>query len=132
MRERLPAVREKLLDLREGTTWHFMIHTRDGTTVKGYVQTGLYPDGRLGEVFVKMGKQGDEGAWIDQWAIAFSLLLQLGLSLEETCRKFTNSQFDPAGATNSADVPRCTSLVDLVCRWLLAKYGKKEEEEVTS
>ncbi len=119
MRERMPGE-------RKGVIWHFTIHTRDATEVDGYLTTGLYADGRVGEIFVKMGKTGDHSGWINAWSKAFSMLLQLGVPLEVLCNKFKGEHFDPAGATECKDVPRCTSVTDLVSRYLLFKYGKKE------
>lgn len=135
-------MREKLDDLREGVTHHFTVFYRvdvDETgkpieapdqarveEIDGYIQTGCYADGRLGEVFLKIGRAGDQYAMLDQWAIAFSIALQYGAPLEDLCRKFVGSRFAPFGATRNADIRQCTSLVDYAARWILMKYGKKE------
>jgi len=124
------AMRERLPDLRPGITWHFTIHTREGQEVDGYLTTGEYPNGKLGEIWVKMGKNGDERAWIDQWAALFSLLLQHRVPLEKICKKLIGQRFEPAGATGSGEreLARCTSIVDLLGRFLLKRYGAKEEQ----
>lgn len=123
-------MREKLDDLREGITHHFTVfYAPNENTVEeidGYIQTGCYADGRLGEVFLKIGRPGDQYAMLDQWAIAFSIALQYGAPLEDLCRKFVGSRFAPFGATRNADIRQCTSLVDYAARWILMKYGKKE------
>lgn len=124
------SMRERLEDIREGLTLHFNVTTKapSGTAdVDGYLQTGTYPDGRLGEIFVRIGKSGSSDALLDQWAIAFSMALQLGADVNALCGKFVGSRFEPCGPTNVGEVPRCTSLVDLICRWLLIKYGKKDD-----
>ena len=91
--------------------------------VDGYVTTGLYPDGRLGEVFLRLGKPGGEVAVFDQWALAFSMALQHGADVDALCGKFVGSRFEPSGPTSVPGIPRCTSVLDLACRWLLARYG---------
>lgn len=92
--------------------------------IKGYIQTGEYPDGSLGEVFVKVGKPGDNLAMVDQWAVSTSNMLQR-CDREDAIkllRSFTNQRFEPAGATSNKKIPRCTSLVDYIARWLLRRY----------
>lgn len=132
MEETMRSPREKLPDDRDGMTHHFtiIVPNEDGGggthEVDGYIQTGLYEDGRVGEVFVKVGKAGSTFAAIDQWAIAFSFALQHGADLETLCRKFVGARFEPFGATRSKDIPRCSSLIDYSVRWLLHKYGRKE------
>lgn len=130
------AMRERLPDVREGLTHHFVVTAKkiDGVTgepelvdIDGYIQTGLYPDGRVGEIFLKIGKAGDQFAAFDQWAIDFSLLLQHGVPLEELCKKHEHTQFWPFGATSNREIPRCSSIPDYVARWLLLKYGKEEQ-----
>lgn len=128
--KRKRGMREKLEDIREGITHHFtVIALVNGQLeeIDGYIQTGCYADGRLGEIFIRIGKPGDQFAMLDQWAIAFSIALQYGAKLEDLCRKFIGARFEPSGATRNPDIPRCTSLVDYATRWLLQKYGKSEE-----
>jgi ribonucleoside-diphosphate reductase alpha chain len=125
--------RERLEATRSGRTLHFVIITRDDerqrvVEVDGYVQTGEFPDGRLGEVFVRTGGAGSTQPMLDQWAIAFSIALQLGADVEALCNKFRASRFAPSGAVLGVEgIRRCTSPLDLICRWLLAKYGKAAE-----
>ncbi len=122
-------MRERLPDLREGRTLSFSIQTVNDeklVTVKGYVTTGMYPDGRLGEIFVRIGKPGSSDGMYDQWAIAFSVALQFGADVDAVCQKFVHTSFEPAGVTNVPGVRRCSSIPDLICRWLLLHYGKKE------
>lgn len=96
--------------------------------IKGYIQTGVYEgDSRLGEIFLKLGKSGDTSAWLDQFATLFSIAIQYGAPFDVLARKFVGTRFEPAGPTKNKDVPRCTSLLDYVARFLLLHYGAKEE-----
>ncbi len=126
------GMRKKLDNMRGGLTRRFTLITKDpnveGETIqiKGYITTGEYEDGKLGEIFVKIGKPGSSTALLDEWAKAFSMALQHGAPLEVLCAKHIFTRFEPSGPTDVPEVPRCTSLTDLVCRWLLARYGKVE------
>lgn len=121
--------REKLPNERQGLTHAFVLTALgpDGKLmeVKGYIQTGHYSDGRLGEFFVKVGKPGAATALLDQWATVCSMALQSGASIDDLMEKSLYTRFEPSGATQNADIPRCTSLTDYVAKWLLMKYGKK-------
>ena len=128
-------MRKRLPDTRDGATQKFQILARaeDGSTqeIEGYIQSGLYSDGRLGEIFVKVGKAGSTEALFDHWAIAVSVALQHGAPVEELMKKFTFTRFEPSGAVKSVEgIKRCTSPLDLVARWILSKYGKNEGEIV--
>lgn len=123
------AVREKLEEMRAGLTQKFKITAlgpEGPYEVKGYIQTGCYADGRVGEIFIRMGKSGEAAALLDQWAIAFSVGLQYGCPLEVMCEKFLRSRFEPSGRTACKEIPMCSSLVDYVCHWLMIRYGKSE------
>lgn len=118
--------KERLPDERTGVTHRFRITDKNNKITAGYIQTGTHPDGRLGEIFIRAGKPGHEMAWLDQFAICFSVALQSGVTLESLCSKFQNSQFEPCGSTSNPDIKRCTSLLDYLARFLLLKYGKAE------
>jgi ribonucleoside-diphosphate reductase alpha chain len=124
------AVREKLPKERNGITLHFVIHTlQDDKVVEvdGYIQTGEYESGSLGEVFVKCGKQGGPQALLDSWGLSTSFAIQYGAPIEELLGKFVASHFEPSGAVTGVEgIKRCSSPLDLVSRWLLSKYGKRE------
>lgn len=127
------AMRERMPDDRSGPTHHFRITAKDkdkGTReVRGYITANTYPDGRLGEIFVKYGSSGTQNPLLDQWAIAASFALQCGASVDDFFRKFVGTRFEPAGPTCSSDVPRCTSVLDYVARWVLLHYGSEEVRE---
>lgn len=120
--------RERLPTDRTGFTQRFvlMFKRQDGTVeeLKGYVQTGEYSDGRLGELFVKMGKPGHEEAMYDEWAKAASLALQYGAGVMELFSKHVNQRFEPSGAVLGVDdIRRCTSVIDLIARWVIRRYS---------
>jgi ribonucleoside-diphosphate reductase alpha chain len=115
-------VRERLPEIRKGITRKFVVYTRDGQEIDGYITTGVYEDGRLGEIFVTVGKMGDSSRLIDSWAKAVSVLLQQGTPVEDVFRKHVGECFDPYGATSCKEVPRCTSVVDFVSKWVLHKH----------
>ena len=72
---------------------------------EGYMTAGSYPDDGLGEVFLKLGKQGSTLAGVmDAFSMAISISLQYGVPLETYVSKFTNMKFEPAGLTDDPDV----------------------------
>ncbi len=120
-------MREKLPNTREGITLHFAIIAKkeeEVVEVDGYVTTGEYPDGRLGELFIRVSKElAALGPMMDAWATQFSISLQQGSELELLCSKEIGTRFEPSGAVKGvAGIARCTSPTDLICRWLLKKY----------
>lgn len=133
-RLRRRGMRERLADVRMGVTHHFTIITKtpdeDGVQeIDGYVQTGVYEDGRLGEIFIRIGKTGATEAMYEQWAIAASMALQYGVPVEAFFRKFLGTRFEPSGATANKDIKRCTSVLDYVSRWVLLKYAPVQTQE---
>ncbi len=86
---------------------------------EGYMTAGSYPDDGLGEVFLKMGKQGSTLAGVmDAFSIAISVALQHGVPLETYVQKFTNLKFEPAGLTDDPDVRMAQSIMDYIFRRL--------------
>jgi ribonucleoside-diphosphate reductase alpha chain len=80
---------------------------------------GSYPDDGLGEVFLKLGKQGSTLAGVmDAFSIAISVALQHGVPLESYVQKFTNMRFEPAGLTDDPDIRMAQSVVDYIFRRL--------------
>lgn len=132
------SMREKLKDTRVGPALHFTILNReeheDGThsthEVDGYVHTGEYEDGRLGEIFVKVGKAGSNEAMYDQWAILASIGLQHGIPVDVLFSKHVGTRFKPSGTVKGAvGIRNCTSILDLISRWLIGYYGSKENAQ---
>ena len=90
---------------------------------EGYMTSGAHDDGELGEIFLKLGKQGSTLAGVmDAFSIAVSIGLQYGVPLETYVSKFTNLRFEPAGLTDDADVRMAQSLMDYVFRRLALDY----------
>ncbi|WP_137293803.1 vitamin B12-dependent ribonucleotide reductase [Nocardioides dongxiaopingii] len=90
---------------------------------EGYMTSGAHDDGELGEVFLKLGKQGSTLAGVmDAFSIAVSIGLQYGVPLETYVSKFTNLRFEPAGLTDDPDVRMAQSLMDYVFRRLALDY----------
>ena len=90
---------------------------------EGYMTAGSYPDDGLGEVFLKMGKQGSTLAGVmDAFSIAISIGLQYGVPLETYVQKFTNLKFEPAGLTDDPDVRMAQSIMDYIFRRLALDY----------
>jgi len=91
--------------------------------LKGYITTGHYPDGGVGEVFLKMDRQGGAiSGFCDAWSIAVSLLLQVGVSLEAICEKFRGSRFSPDGRTDTPGIRYTTSPIDYAVRYLHRRH----------
>ncbi|MGN0064938.1 MAG: vitamin B12-dependent ribonucleotide reductase, partial [Nocardioides sp.] len=90
---------------------------------EGYMTSGAHDDGQLGEVFLKLGKQGSTLAGVmDAFSIAVSIGLQYGVPLETYVSKFTNLRFEPAGLTDDPDVRMSQSIMDYVFRRLALDY----------
>ncbi|MXG91917.1 vitamin B12-dependent ribonucleotide reductase [Nocardioides flavescens] len=90
---------------------------------EGYMTSGAHDDGELGEVFLKLGKQGSTLAGVmDAFSIAVSIGLQYGVPLETYVSKFTNLSFEPAGLTDDADVRMAKSIMDYIFRRLALDY----------
>jgi ribonucleoside-diphosphate reductase alpha chain len=106
-RHRLPAT-------RAGMTHKFSIGASEG-----YITTGTYPDGRLGELFVRMAKEGGAlGALLDAVATAVSIGLQHGIPLETFADKFIGTRFEPSGFTGAEEIRSASSPLDYIFRYL--------------
>jgi ribonucleoside-diphosphate reductase alpha chain len=111
-------VRKRLPKSRPSTTTSFSVGGAEG-----YMTAGAYADGALGEVFLKLGKQGSTLAGVmDAFSIAVSIGLQYGVPLETFVEKFTNLRFEPAGMTDDADVRIAQSMMDYIFRRLALDY----------
>jgi ribonucleoside-diphosphate reductase alpha chain len=119
------AVRERLPRRRKSSTFAFRV-----ADCEGYVTVGEYDDGRPGEVFMKVSKQGSTLAGImDAFSISVSLGLQHGVPLATYVRKYTSMRFEPAGITDDPDLRIATSLVDYIFRRLAVDYLPISERE---
>ena len=90
---------------------------------EGYMTASSYPDDGLGEIFLKMSKQGSTLAGVmDAFSIAISIGLQYGVPLETFVSKFVNMRFEPAGLTDDQDVRMAQSMMDYLFRRLALDY----------
>ncbi|MTB29787.1 MAG: vitamin B12-dependent ribonucleotide reductase, partial [Actinobacteria bacterium] len=111
-------LRKRLPKSRPSTTTSFSVGGAEG-----YMTSGAYADGALGEVFLKLGKQGSTLAGVmDAFSIAVSIGLQYGVPLETFVEKFTNLRFEPAGMTDDADIRMAQSMMDYIFRRLALDY----------
>jgi ribonucleoside-diphosphate reductase alpha chain len=110
-RERLPAERRSI-------THRFEVGGHEG-----YITVGMYDDGRPGEVFIKMAKEGSTLSGVmDGLALSLSIGLQYGVPLKVLGDKLINTRFEPSGITPNAEIRLATSLLDYIARWLGGKF----------
>lgn len=106
--------RERLPDTRDSLTHKFSVGGHEG-----YINVGLYPDGRPGELFITMAKEGSTvGGLMDAFGTAISICLQYGVPLEVLVNKFSHTRFEPMGHTTNPDIRIAKSVVDYIFRWL--------------
>jgi len=106
--------RERLPDTRQSLTHKFSVAGHEG-----YITVGLYPDGRPGEMFITMAKEGSTiGGLMDCFGTAVSMSLQYGVPLEVYVNKFSHTRFEPMGHTKNPDIRIAKSIVDYIFRWL--------------
>jgi ribonucleoside-diphosphate reductase alpha chain len=118
-------VRQKLPRIRSSKTFSFRV-----ADCHGYVTVGEYEDGRPGEIWLNVSKQGSTLAGImDAFAISVSHGLQYGVPLEAFCEMFSNMRFEPAGMTDDPDIRFATSLVDYIFRRLAIAYLPYDKRE---
>jgi len=115
-RKRLPIV-------RQSETHKFSIAGHEG-----YLTYSMFEDGSLGEIFIRMSKQGSTLAGLlDSFAIAISIALQYGVPLKELVNKFVHMRFEPMGVTNNSDIPMASSIVDYIFKYLAYRFLSPEE-----
>src|ERR687894_253422 len=108
---------------------------RSGKTIKfsvadteGYLTTGEFEDGTIGEMFLKVAKQGSTLAGImDAFAISISMGLQYGVPLKAYIRQYVGTRFEPSGMTDDPDFRLATSILDYVFRVLAVEYLSEDE-----
>ncbi|WP_027943168.1 vitamin B12-dependent ribonucleotide reductase [Amycolatopsis taiwanensis] len=111
-------VRKRLPKKRPSQTLSFTVGGAEG-----YLHAGSYPDDGLGEIFVKLGKQGSTLAGVmDAFSMSISVGLQYGIPLEFYVSKFANLRFEPAGMTDDPDIRIATSVLDYLFRRLALDY----------
>ena len=108
------APRESLPTTRQSVTHKFQIMGHEG-----YLTIGMFDDGRPGEIFIKMAKEGSTlSGMVQGFCRALSLALQYGLPVPEAVKRFKGMRFEPMGATSNPEIPEASSIIDYVARYL--------------
>ncbi len=106
--------RQRLPHTRQSVTHKFDIQGHEG-----YITVGFYPDGRPGELFITMAKEGSTiGGLMDVLGTSISMGLQYGVPIDVFVTKFAHSRFEPSGFTKNPDIPIAKSITDYIFRWL--------------
>jgi ribonucleoside-diphosphate reductase alpha chain len=117
--------RRKLPDERRAITHKFSIAGHEG-----YITVGMYEDGKPGEIFLVMAKEGSTiSGLMDAFATSISMSLQYGVPLETLVEKFSHVRFEPSGFTKNPEIPYAKSLTDYIFRWLASKFLSAEQKE---
>src|SRR6185436_5138610 len=120
------AVRKKLPDERQSFTHKFAVAGHEG-----YIHVGMYETGEPGEIFVKMAKEGSTiSGLMDSFATAISLALQHGVPVRLLCDKFSRTRFEPYGFMENPDIPRASSIMDYLFRYLASKFARQDAPAV--
>jgi ribonucleoside-diphosphate reductase alpha chain len=119
--------REFLPDERKSITHKFRVGDQEG-----YITVGLYDDGRPGEIFVKINKEGSTVSGLgDAVAKLASIALQYGVPVEELAPKMRNTRFEPYGPTGNSRIPWATSVIDYIFHWLQVRFGTEPPTDAT-
>ena len=117
--------RRKLPDERHAITHKFSIAGHEG-----YITVGMYEDGKPGEIFLVMAKEGSTiSGLMDAFATSISMALQYGVPLEALVEKFSHVRFEPSGFTKNSEIPYAKSITDYIFRWLASKFLSAEHQE---
>jgi ribonucleoside-diphosphate reductase alpha chain len=112
------AVREKMPYERASVTHKFSVSGHEG-----YITVGMYADGRPGEIFIKMSKEGSTLSGVmDGLALTVSLGLQYGVPLKVFVDKMLNTRFEPSGITANPNIRFVSSVLDYLARWLGGRF----------
>jgi ribonucleoside-diphosphate reductase alpha chain len=117
--------RRKLPDERRAITHKFSIAGHEG-----YITVGMYEDGKPGEIFLVMAKEGSTiSGLMDAFATSISMALQYGVPLEALVEKFSHVRFEPSGFTKNPEIPYAKSITDYIFRYLASKFLSAEHQE---
>lgn len=123
MGEMSGLVRRRLPDERRSLTHKFSVGGHEG-----YITVGMYDDGKPGEIFITMAKEGSViSGLMDTIATVTSIALQYGVPPQVLVDKFSHTRFEPSGYTNNPDIRYAKSLMDYLFRWLGQKFPDPEE-----
>jgi ribonucleoside-diphosphate reductase alpha chain len=118
-------VRRKLPDERQAITHKFAIAGHEG-----YITVGMYEDGKPGEVFLVMAKEGSTvSGLMDGFATSLSLALQYGVPLEAIVDKFSHTRYEPSGFTKNPEIGYAKSITDYIARWMAVKFLGRTRED---
>ena len=118
-------LRHKLPDERRAITHKFSIAGHEG-----YITVGMYEDGRPGEIFLVMAKEGSTiSGLMDAFATSISIAFQYGVPLEALVEKFSHVRFEPSGFTKNPEIPYAKSITDYIFRWLASKFLSQEHQQ---
>jgi len=119
-------LRRRLSDTRGALTHKFDIAGHEG-----YLTVGLFGDGRPGELFITMAKEGSTiGGLMDAVGTLTSMALQYGVPLDALVRKFAHQRFEPSGFTKNPEIRNASSITDYVFRWLALQFIPGYRENV--
>ncbi len=122
------ARREKLPNERSSVTHRFSVGGQEG-----YIIAGMYHDGRPGEVFIKMAKEGSTLSGVmDGLALSLSIGLQYGVPLKVLVDKLINMRFEPSGITDNSNIRFATSVLDYLGRWLGGRFISRDYLKLTT
>jgi len=97
---------------------------------KGYIHSGFYNDGKVGEIFIRMSKEGSTiSGLMDTVATLTSIALQYGVPLEDLVNKFSHVRFEPSGFTSNPNVPIAKSLTDYIFRYLGTSFLDEQAQQ---
>ncbi len=119
--------RERLPDTRRSLTHKFTVAGHEG-----YITVGLYDDGRPGEMFITMAKEGSTvGGLMDCFGTAISIALQYGVPLPVLVHKFSHARFEPMGHTSNPEIRIAKSVIDYIFRWMGLEFidGFRESQQ---
>ena len=117
--------RRKLPDERHAITHKFSIAGHEG-----YITVGMYEDGKPGEIFLVMAKEGSTiSGLMDAFATSISMALQYGVPLEALVEKFSHVRFEPSGFTKNPEIPYAKSITDYIFRYLASKFLSAEHQQ---
>jgi ribonucleoside-diphosphate reductase alpha chain len=125
--------RQRLPSERDSYTHKFVMVgggesiVEDGDIVQSdldcYLTIGFYPNGKIGELFFRAGKEGEQYSVFHSLMVAISVGLQYGIPMRVFIEKMKNQQFLPNGITRSMDIPIVKSIVDYIARYLELRFG---------
>src|SRR5205823_3654032 len=118
-------LRRKLPDERRAITHKYSVAGHEG-----YITVGMYEDGKPGEIFLVMAKEGSTiSGLMDAFATSISMALQYGVPLEALVEKFSHVRFEPSGFTKNPEIPYAKSITDYIFRYLASKFLSTEQAQ---